>query len=139
MRTRVLGRTRLQVSEIGFGAWAVGGNAHGNSYGPTDDGESVAAIRRALDLEVNFFDTADVYGWGHSEEILGQALEGHEPRAGVHRLRARTVPPAAPYGPRGPVPAAQSARRDDGGPRDLRDARRPEGGTPDPSLRRLDP
>ncbi|HYS72615.1 MAG TPA: aldo/keto reductase [Thermoplasmata archaeon] len=76
MRTRTLGRTRLQVSEIGFGAWAIGGNAHGNSYGPTDDTQSIAAIRRALDLGVNFFDTADVYGWGHSEEILGQALEG---------------------------------------------------------------
>ncbi len=77
MRTRTLGRTRIQVSEIGFGAWAIGGNAHGNSYGPTDDAQSIAAIRRALDLGVNFFDTADVYGWGHSEEILGQALEGH--------------------------------------------------------------
>jgi len=76
MRKRTLGRTRLQVGEIGFGAWAVGGNAHGNSYGPTDDAQSIAAIRRALDLGVNFFDTADVYGWGHSEEILGQALEG---------------------------------------------------------------
>ncbi len=77
MHTRTLGRTRIQVSEIGFGAWAVGGNAHGNSYGPTDDAQSIAAIRRALELGVNFFDTADVYGWGHSEEVLGQALEGH--------------------------------------------------------------
>ena len=72
MKTRTLGRTRLKVSEIGFGAWAVGGNAHGNSYGPTDDAESVAAVRRAIDMGVNFFDTADVYGWGHSEEILGR-------------------------------------------------------------------
>ncbi|HEV2230718.1 MAG TPA: aldo/keto reductase [Thermoplasmata archaeon] len=75
MQRRPLGRTGLQVSEIGFGAWAVGGNAHGNSYGPTVDVESVAAIRKAADLGVNFFDTADVYGWGHSEELLGQALE----------------------------------------------------------------
>jgi aryl-alcohol dehydrogenase-like predicted oxidoreductase len=75
MQRRPLGRTGLQVSEIGFGAWAVGGNAHGNSYGPTVDAESVAAIRKAADLGVNFFDTADVYGWGHSEELLGQALE----------------------------------------------------------------
>jgi aryl-alcohol dehydrogenase-like predicted oxidoreductase len=73
---RVLGRTGLRVSEIGFGAWAIGGNAHGNSYGPTDDAMSVAAVRRAADLGCNFFDTADVYGWGHSEEILGEALEG---------------------------------------------------------------
>jgi aryl-alcohol dehydrogenase-like predicted oxidoreductase len=76
MESRVLGRTRLKVSEIGFGAWAIGGNAHGNSYGPTDDATSVAAVRRALDLGVTFFDTADVYGWGHSEEVLGLALEG---------------------------------------------------------------
>src|SRR5437899_606224 len=82
MKTRILGRTGLKVSEIGFGAWAVGGNAHGNSYGPTDDAESIAAVRRAAELGVNFIDTADVYGWGHSEEILGEALEGH--REDVH-------------------------------------------------------
>ncbi len=76
MKTRVLGRTGLRVAEIGFGGWAVGGNAHGNSYGPTDDATSIAAIRRAADRGVNVFDTADVYGWGHSEELLGEALEG---------------------------------------------------------------
>jgi aryl-alcohol dehydrogenase-like predicted oxidoreductase len=65
----------LKVSEVGFGAWAIGGNDHGNSYGPTDDRESIAAVRRAVDLGVNFFDTADVYGWGHSEELLGEALQ----------------------------------------------------------------
>ena len=73
---RPLGRTGLKVSEVGFGAWAIGGNAHGNSYGPTDDATSVAAVRRAVELGCNFFDAADVYGWGHSEEILGQALAG---------------------------------------------------------------
>jgi len=76
MRTRPLGRTGLRVSEIGFGAWAIGGNTHGNSYGPTDDAESVAAVQRAVERGVTFFDTADVYGWGHSEELLGKALEG---------------------------------------------------------------
>ncbi len=68
------------MSEVGFGAWAVGGNAHGNSYGPTDDATSIAAVRRAADLGVTFFDTADVYGWGHSEEILGLALEDRRGR-----------------------------------------------------------
>jgi aryl-alcohol dehydrogenase-like predicted oxidoreductase len=77
MRYRVLGKTGLRVSEVGFGAWAIGGNAHGNSYGPTDDKLSLAAIGRALELGCNFFDTADVYGHGHSEELLGQALRGH--------------------------------------------------------------
>ncbi|OGS48426.1 MAG: hypothetical protein A3K68_01425 [Euryarchaeota archaeon RBG_16_68_13] len=76
MKERVLGRTGIKVSEVGFGAWAIGGNAHGNSYGPTEDATSLAAVRRAVDLGCTFFDTADVYGWGHSEEILGQALEG---------------------------------------------------------------
>jgi len=72
---RTLGRTGLRVSEVGFGAWAIGGNAHGNSYGPTDDTASREAVRKAVDSGCNFFDTADVYGWGHSEEILGEALE----------------------------------------------------------------
>ena len=74
MKTRVLGRTGLGVSEIGFGAWGIGGNEHGNSYGPTDDAVSLAALERALDLGCTFFDTADVYGWGHSEEVLGKGL-----------------------------------------------------------------
>lgn len=76
MLTRALGRTGLTVSEVGLGAWAIGGNAHGNSYGPTDDRTSVATIRRATELGCTFFDTADVYGWGHSEDLLGEALEG---------------------------------------------------------------
>src|SRR6266850_6008807 len=80
MKVRKLGSTGLEVSEIGFGAWAIGGNAHGNSYGPTDDDESLRAIKTALDLGCTFFDTADCYGFGHSEELLGQALKGHRDR-----------------------------------------------------------
>jgi len=71
---RTLGRTGLSISEIGFGCWAIGGNAFGNSYGSTDDAESQRAIRRAFELGCNFFDTADVYGHGHSEALLGAAL-----------------------------------------------------------------
>ncbi len=74
MKYRSLGTTGLNVSEVGFGAWAVGGNKYGNSYGPTDDIESRAAIHRAIELGCNFFDTADVYGLGHSEELLGEVL-----------------------------------------------------------------
>lgn len=74
MNHRTLGRTGLSVSEIGFGAWAIGGNGFGNSYGTTDDAESTRAIRRAVELGCNFFDTADVYGHGHSESLLGAAL-----------------------------------------------------------------
>ena len=76
MKYRVLGNTGIKVSEVGFGAWAVGGNRYGNSYGPTDDMESRAAIRRAVELGCNFFDTADLYGLGHSEELLGEVLSG---------------------------------------------------------------
>ncbi|HEY9676746.1 MAG TPA: aldo/keto reductase [Drouetiella sp.] len=76
LKYRDFGKTGLKVSEVGFGAWAIGGNEHGNSYGPTDDKVSVDAIHRAIDLGCNFFDTADVYGWGHSEELLGKAIKG---------------------------------------------------------------
>lgn len=74
MKRRLLGRTGLAVSAVGFGAWAIGGNRFGNSYGPTDDAESQRAVRRAYELGCTFFDTADVYGHGHSEEVLGAAL-----------------------------------------------------------------
>lgn len=75
MRYRRLGRTELEVSEVGFGAWAIGGDAYGNSYGPVDDNESRRAVAKAHDMGCNFFDTADVYGHGHSEEILGDVLK----------------------------------------------------------------
>ena len=74
MRINKLGKTGLRVSEIGFGCWAVGGNAYGNSYGETDDEVSKAALWRALELGVTLFDTADVYGQGHSEALLGEVL-----------------------------------------------------------------
>lgn len=72
MEYKRLGKTNLKISRVGFGCWAIGG--HG--YGKVDDQDSIAAIRRALDLGINFFDTADVYGFGHSEEILSKALGG---------------------------------------------------------------
>ncbi|MGH7644594.1 MAG: aldo/keto reductase, partial [Gemmatimonadales bacterium] len=79
MSQRVLGRTGLTVSAIGFGGWAIGGNGFGNSYGRTDDAESKRAVRRAYDLGCTFFDTADVYGHGHSEALLGDALRDVRP------------------------------------------------------------
>ncbi|MDL5201243.1 aldo/keto reductase [Streptomyces sp. ALI-76-A] len=77
--TRTLGRSGIEVSALGFGCWAIGGewqDAHGQplGWGKVDDEESVRAIRRALDLGVTFFDTADTYGAGHSERVLGRAL-----------------------------------------------------------------
>jgi len=70
MQYRQLGQTGMRVSEIGFGTWGLGGTA----YGPTDDRESLRALRRAFDAGVTFYDTADLYGSGHSETLLGQAL-----------------------------------------------------------------
>jgi aryl-alcohol dehydrogenase-like predicted oxidoreductase len=80
MKYRDFGKSGLKVSEIGFGGWAIGGDSHGNSYGHTDDKASVAAIQRSIDLGCNFFDTADVYGWGHSETLIGQAIRGKRER-----------------------------------------------------------
>lgn len=74
MKYRVLGKTGLKVSEVGFGAWAIGGNKYGNSYGPTDDNESLKAIAYAIKQGCNFFDTADVYGFGHSEALIGKLV-----------------------------------------------------------------
>lgn len=76
---RTLGRTGIGVSALGFGCWAIGGewqSADGQplGWGRVDDEESVRAVRRALDLGVTFFDTADTYGAGHSERVLGRAL-----------------------------------------------------------------
>ena len=67
MRHRPLGRTGIDVSALGFGAWAIGG-----SWGPVADDESMRTLRRALELGVDFFDTADVYGDGHSEQLLAR-------------------------------------------------------------------
>lgn len=74
MRYRRLGRTGLLVSEVGFGGWAIGGDRSGYGYGPTDDAESLRAIAQARDLGCTFFETADVYGRGHSEALLGRVL-----------------------------------------------------------------
>ncbi len=78
MEYRELGKTGIRVSEIGFGAWAIGGPTEASGvpigWGRTSDDESLAAIRRARDLGVNFFDTADSYGFGRSESLLGIVL-----------------------------------------------------------------
>ena len=75
MKYRALGRTGLQVSEIGFGAWGIGGRTVGTtSYGDTDDRTSLAALDRALDRGITFFDTSSAYGNGHSESLIGQAF-----------------------------------------------------------------
>jgi len=78
---RTLGNSDLQLTPIGFGAWAIGGGNWEFAWGPQDDDESIAAIHRALDLGVNWIDTAAIYGLGHSEEIVAKALKttSHKP------------------------------------------------------------
>lgn len=71
MHYRQLGKTGIEVSEIGFGAWAIGGDA----WGPVEDAASIRAMERALELGVNFIDTADVYGNGHSETLVAQVIK----------------------------------------------------------------
>ena len=72
MEYHVLGKSDLKVSEISVGTWAIGAE----NWGEVHDQDSLAAIRKALDVGINFIDTADIYGKGHSEEIVGQALVG---------------------------------------------------------------
>jgi aryl-alcohol dehydrogenase-like predicted oxidoreductase len=72
--TRKLGKSGLEITTVGFGAWAVGGGGWAFSWGPQDDDASIAAMRHAVDSGINWIDTAAVYGLGHSEEVVGQFL-----------------------------------------------------------------
>lgn len=95
MRYRMLGRSQLMVSEVGFGGWAISG--HG--WGPVDDETSVQAIRRAVDLGVSFIDTADVYGDGHGEEVIGEALAGKRELAVVATKAGLKSPSGSDFSP----------------------------------------
>jgi len=75
METRKLGNSDLHITRVGYGAWAVGGSGWQFAWGSQDDDDSIAAIHRALELGVNWIDTAAVYGMGHSEEVVGRALK----------------------------------------------------------------
>jgi aryl-alcohol dehydrogenase-like predicted oxidoreductase len=76
LRTSTLGSTGMEITRIGFGAWAIGGGGWEFGWGPQQDEESIAAIHRALEGGVNWIDTAAAYGFGRSEEVVGQALRG---------------------------------------------------------------
>jgi aryl-alcohol dehydrogenase-like predicted oxidoreductase len=75
METRKLGNSDLNITPVGYGAWAVGGSGWQFAWGSQDDNDSIAAIHRALEVGVNWIDTAAVYGLGHSEEVVGRALK----------------------------------------------------------------
>ena len=80
LKTTQLGQTGLEITRVGFGAWAIGGGGWEFGWGPQQDEQSIAAIQRAVELGVNWIDTAAAYGFGHSEEIVGTALAGVEVR-----------------------------------------------------------
>lgn len=95
MKYRKLGKTGFEVSDIGFGAWAIGG-----SWGPQDDGDSVKALHAAIDRGLTFIDTAQVYGNGHSERLIGQVLKERSERIYVATKAAPHMPgdwPPSPY------------------------------------------
>ncbi len=76
LATRELGATGLEITRLGFGAWAIGGGEWEFGWGRQDDGDSVAAIHRALEHGINWIDTAAAYGFGRSEEVVGRVLKG---------------------------------------------------------------
>ena len=105
MQKRVLGATGFEISVVGLGAWAIGGGGWEWGWGPQDDADSIAAIERAIELGVNWIDTAPIYGFGRSEEVVGRTvakmsekpyiftkcgLEGRN-GSGVNELKAATV------------------------------------------------
>ncbi|HEX8245132.1 MAG TPA: aldo/keto reductase, partial [Longimicrobium sp.] len=73
---RAFGGTGMEITRVGFGAWAIGGGGWAFAWGEQDDGDSIAAIRHAVERGVNWIDTAAVYGFGHSEEVVARALRG---------------------------------------------------------------
>src|SRR6516162_4541780 len=84
MKYRQLGKSGIKVSEIGFGAWQLGGG-----FGKQDDAEGIKCVHRAMELGVNFIDTAAVYGDGHSERLIGKAVEGKRDKVAI----ASKIPP----------------------------------------------
>ncbi len=89
MELRRLGNTDFEITPIGFGAWAIGGNGYRFGWGPQDDQDSINTIHRALDAGINWIDTAAVYGLGHSEEVVGRALKGVSQQPYVFTKAAR--------------------------------------------------
>jgi aryl-alcohol dehydrogenase-like predicted oxidoreductase len=76
LKTTQLGDTGLEITRVGFGAWAIGGGGWEFGWGPQEDDQSIAATHRALEQGINWIDTAAAYGFGHSEEVVGRALQG---------------------------------------------------------------
>ncbi len=90
MQTKQLGNSSLSLTSVGVGAWAIGGGGWAFGWGPQDDNESIAGIRAAIDAGMNWIDTAAVYGLGHSEDMVGRALEGMTKRPYIFTKCERT-------------------------------------------------
>jgi aryl-alcohol dehydrogenase-like predicted oxidoreductase len=75
LRKRRLGRSELEITQVGFGAWAIGGGGWAYGWGPQDDSASITAIKHAISSGINWVDTAAIYGYGHSEEVVGRAVK----------------------------------------------------------------
>ena len=101
MQKRRLGNTDMDITTVGLGTFALGGEGWPAAWGPQDDNDSIATIQRALDLGINWIDTAAVYGFGHAEEIVGQALKGRSDRPFIFTKCARR--PTADGKIQGPV------------------------------------
>lgn len=89
MITRQLGNSDLNITPIGYGAWAIGGGGWAFGWGPQDDADSIASIHEAIDAGINWIDTAAIYGLGHSEMVVARALEGRSKRPYVFTKCAR--------------------------------------------------
>lgn len=89
MLTRQLGNSDLDITPIGYGAWAIGGGGWAFGWGPQDDADSIASIHEALEAGINWIDTAAIYGLGHSEEVVARALHGMKRKPYVFTKCAR--------------------------------------------------
>lgn len=95
MRKRKLGSTGPEITVVGLGTWAIGGAGWQYAWGAQDDKDSIAAIHRAMELGINWIDTAAVYGLGHSEEVVGKALAGRRSKVMIATKCARTWDPGS--------------------------------------------
>lgn len=93
MQTRKLGNTDLEITPLGFGTFALGGEGWGASWGPQDDNDSIATMQRAFDLGMNWIDTAAIYGIGHAEEVVGRAFKGRANRPYIFTKCSRKPTP----------------------------------------------
>lgn len=96
MEKRHFGNSDMEITTIGLGTWAIGGEGWAAAWGPQDDDESIETIHGALDLGINWIDTAAVYGLGHSEEVVGRALKGRAERPYIFTKCGRVAEPGGP-------------------------------------------